>query len=120
MHPMQPIGINHVTAPNLSVDVLFDLAENLGAVGVELRDDLGHDIFDRRSPQDVGQEAQRRRLKILAIAPDIHPRRSNRCAGRVHGSHCARSGRSYGQSAHNCNALKMSQSGKINRVPART
>ncbi len=71
MHPMQPIGINHVTAPNLSVDVLFDLAENLGAAGVELRDDLGRDIFDRRSPQDLGQDAQRRRLKFLAIAPDI-------------------------------------------------
>ncbi|WP_299728800.1 TIM barrel protein [uncultured Tateyamaria sp.] len=57
-----------MTTPNRSVDALLDLAARLGAFGVELRNDLGRDIFGGHSPQDVGQQASERGLKILAVA----------------------------------------------------
>ena len=65
---MLPIGINHMTIPRASARRLLDVAKQLGAVGVELRNDLDRPLFDGETPAEFGAEAQASGTRILALA----------------------------------------------------
>ena len=65
---MLPIGLNHMTAPTLSVQALFDLATKIGCVGVEFRNDLGRPLFDGQTPETVREIAHAANIRILALA----------------------------------------------------
>lgn len=65
---MMPMGLNHMTMAQSSTIELLDLAQSLGCVGVELRNDLSGDLFDGNSPEAIRDEAGQRGLRILALA----------------------------------------------------
>lgn len=65
---MLPIGLNHMTVPRASVGDLMDLADRIGAIGVELRNDLGNDPFGGLSAASVRDMALTLGLRILAVA----------------------------------------------------
>jgi len=61
-------ALNHMCAPRLPVCDFFDLARAVGAVGVEIRNDIdGNAIMDGTSPSLIAQAARERGLKILSI-----------------------------------------------------
>lgn len=61
-------GLNHMTAPTLGTPALFKLAQGLGCIGVELRNDLGRPLFDGADPGAVRALAADAGLRILALA----------------------------------------------------
>ena len=65
---MLPFGLNHMTVPGASTHAILDMAQALGCVGVELRNDLKTQLFDGQSPAVIGQEASARGLRILVLA----------------------------------------------------
>jgi 2-keto-myo-inositol isomerase len=65
---MLPIGLNHMTVPTLPAVAVLDLAKQLGCVGVEFRNDLEGQLFDRADPQFIRDVARARGLRILALA----------------------------------------------------
>ena len=65
---MLPIGLNHMTVPSASATALMDIAQALGCVGVELRNDLGAPLFDGQSAAAIGAAAKARGMRILALA----------------------------------------------------
>jgi len=69
---MPTFAINHMTAPRLRCDALFALAQSLGCVGVELRNDLGRPLFDGDAPAIVRGAAQERGLRIVGLS-QVYP-----------------------------------------------
>ena len=61
-------GLNHMAAPAMSYEALFDLANELGISDVEIRNDLaGQAILDGTKASVVGAAAKSRGLKIISI-----------------------------------------------------
>lgn len=61
-------GFNHMVCPSLSYDGLLDAAKKLGAVAVELRNDIGaNSIADEATARKVGAKAADMGLEILTI-----------------------------------------------------
>ena len=69
---MLPIALNHMTAPTLRYDALFDLATSLSCVGVELRNDLARPLFDGDDAETVRKAAADRGLRIVGVS-QIYP-----------------------------------------------
>jgi 2-keto-myo-inositol isomerase len=69
---MPSFAINHMTAPRLRCDALFALAQSLGCIGVELRNDLGRPLFDGDAPATVRRKAQERGLRIVGLS-QVYP-----------------------------------------------
>ena len=67
---MLPFAINHMTLARRSYAELLDVAQALGCVGVEVRNDLPQPLFDGRSPEEAGEMARAKGLRILALADD--------------------------------------------------
>jgi len=65
---MLPLGLNHMTVPNLSVQAVFGLARDMGCVGVEFRNDLIGPLFDGMAPEAVKDLAADHNLRVLALA----------------------------------------------------
>lgn len=61
-------GINRMVAPKLGLEDFLDLAAAVGAVGVELRNDLqGLDVIDGMEPDRVRDLLAERGLRVLTI-----------------------------------------------------
>ncbi|WP_054005631.1 TIM barrel protein [Cypionkella psychrotolerans] len=65
---MLPFALNHMTTPKLGWLAFLDLAQSLGCVGVEFRNDFKTALFDGADPAEVGNAAKARGLRILALA----------------------------------------------------
>ncbi len=65
---MLPFALNHMTAPRLGWEAFLDLAQSLGCVGVEFRNDLQGKLFDGADPAVVGAAMRARGLRLLALA----------------------------------------------------
>lgn len=65
---MLPFALNHMTTPKLGWLDFLDLAQSLGCVGVEFRNDFKTALFDGADPAEVGAAAKARGLRILALA----------------------------------------------------
>lgn len=61
-------ALNHMAAPTLGWAGFLKLAEDLGCVGVEFRNDLGGELFEGAAPEDVGAAVQAKGLRVLALA----------------------------------------------------
>ncbi len=65
---MLPFALNHMTAPKLAWEAFLDLAQSLGCVGVEFRNDLPGKLFDGAGPATVKAAVKARGLRLLALA----------------------------------------------------
>ena len=65
---MLPFSLNHMTTPKLGWQAFLDLAQDLGCVGVEFRNDFGTPLFDGADPVLVGGAVKARGLRFLALA----------------------------------------------------
>ncbi|MCX7889315.1 MAG: TIM barrel protein [Rhodobacteraceae bacterium] len=65
---MTVFALNHMAAPRLDAVAFLDLAQRLGCIGVEFRNDLGRPLFDGRPPEAIRDAAAARGLRILALA----------------------------------------------------
>lgn len=65
---MLPFALNHMTAPRLGWEAFLDLAQGLGCVGVEFRNDLKGPLFGGADPAAVGAATRARGLRFLALA----------------------------------------------------
>ena len=61
---MLSFALNHITVPNLTLRQARDLACELGMVGLELRNDMEHPLFDGQGPQGL----ELNELHVLALA----------------------------------------------------
>lgn len=59
-------AINHITAPNLSLDAFFSTARRLGLTEVEIRNDLP-DVVNTMNPADVKAAAEKAGVEIVSI-----------------------------------------------------
>ena len=62
------LALNQIAAPNLPWRAFLGLAAGVGAVGVELRGDLGRPLFDGDDPAEVGRAARQAGLRLLTVA----------------------------------------------------
>ncbi|WP_163266125.1 TIM barrel protein [Chelativorans alearense] len=61
-------ALNHMCAPGLSISDFFDLARAIGAVGVEIRNDIdGNAIADGTEPAAIAEAAAARGLRVISI-----------------------------------------------------
>jgi 2-keto-myo-inositol isomerase len=66
-HPIK-FGFNHMISPSLTPDELVDAAANLGAVAIELRNDVGdNSLKDLESARRVGAKAANAGLEVRSI-----------------------------------------------------
>lgn len=65
-------ALNQKTALHLSYAAFLDLAEALGCVGVEPRNDLGRPLFDGIAPDEAGEMARARGLRLLGLS-EVYP-----------------------------------------------
>jgi 2-keto-myo-inositol isomerase len=65
---MLPFALNHMTAPKLNWQAFLDLAQDLGCIGVEFRNDFKTPLFDGADPLLVGGAVKARGLRLLALA----------------------------------------------------
>jgi 2-keto-myo-inositol isomerase len=63
-----PRGLNQKTARHLPFPAFLDLAQSLGCVGVEARNDLGRPLFDGLAPAAAGQLVRDRGLRLLGLS----------------------------------------------------
>lgn len=63
-----PFALNHMTAPNLGWEAFLDLAQGLGCLGVEFRNDLKAPFFGGADPAAVKAAVAARGLRFLALA----------------------------------------------------
>ena len=61
-------ALNQMTTPRLGYEAFLDLAQSLGCIGVEVRNDLGRPLFDGIDPTEAGAMAQARGLRILGMS----------------------------------------------------
>lgn len=69
---MLPYAINHMTTPGLRYDALFALAQRLGCIGVELRNDLARPLFDGDPPAAVRSIAAEHGMRIVGLS-QVYP-----------------------------------------------
>ncbi|MFC6489171.1 TIM barrel protein [Nitratireductor sp. GCM10026969] len=61
-------ALNHMCAPDLSISALCELARDLGAAGIEIRNDIpGNAIADGTPPASVARAADEHGMRILSI-----------------------------------------------------
>ncbi len=65
---MPAFALNHMTAPSLGWEAFADLAQDLGCVGVEYRNDLAGPLFQGADPALVRAGLRSRDLRLLALA----------------------------------------------------
>jgi len=65
-------ALNQKTARHLSWAGFLDLAQSLGCVGVEPRNDLGRPVFDGIAPAEAGRMARDRGLRLLGLS-EVYP-----------------------------------------------
>lgn len=65
---MLPFALNHMTTPRLGWKAFLDLAQDLGCLGVEFRNDLPGPLFEGADPRLVGGAVAARGLRFLALA----------------------------------------------------
>lgn len=65
-------ALNHMTAPRLRWSELLDLAERLGCVGVEFRNDLETPLFSGEPAEAVGRAAREKGLRIIGLS-QVYP-----------------------------------------------
>lgn len=68
-------ALNQMTAPHLPLEGFLDLAQDLGCLGVELRNDieaLGRPLFDGMSAEKVGDMVRGRGLRFLGLS-QVYP-----------------------------------------------
>ncbi len=65
---MLPMALNHMTVAKAGFSALLDLAQQLGCVGIEVRNDLPLALFDGMTPERAGVAAREKGLRILALA----------------------------------------------------
>ncbi len=65
---MLAFGLNHKTMPFDATASVLDAACEMGCAGVELRNDLARPLFDGQPPTVIRDAAQRKQLRILALA----------------------------------------------------
>ncbi len=65
---MPSFALNHMTAPRLGWQAFADLAQSLGCIGVEYRNDLPGPLFGGADPAAVGADLKARGLRLLALA----------------------------------------------------
>lgn len=65
---MPSFALNHMTTPNLGWEAFLDLAQDLGCVGIEFRNDFKGLLFDGADPALVGGAVRARGLRLLALA----------------------------------------------------
>ena len=65
---MLPFALNHMTVARLSYAELVDLAAALGCIGIEVRNDLPQPLFDGMTPEQGGEIAREKGLRLLAVA----------------------------------------------------
>lgn len=65
---MLAMALNHMTMPTSSTEGMLDMAQALGCVGVELRNDLAAGLFDGADPQAIRDAVTVRGLRLLALA----------------------------------------------------
>ena len=64
-------ALNQKTARHHSFTDFLDLAQSLGCVGVELRNDLGRPLFDGINPAEAGRMAGDRGLRLIGLS-EVH------------------------------------------------
>jgi 2-keto-myo-inositol isomerase len=69
---MLSFAINHMTVPRLGYRELFDLAESLGCIGVELRNDLDRPLFDGDAARTVSELARDHGIRIVGLS-QVYP-----------------------------------------------
>lgn len=65
-------ALNQKTARHHSFTDFLDLAQSLGCVGVELRNDLGRPLFDGINSADAGRMACDRGLRLIGLS-EVYP-----------------------------------------------
>ena len=65
---MLPIGLNHMTVPNMSTRDMLQTADALNFAGIELRNDLPTALFDGADPRGIREAAQDHDLQIFVLA----------------------------------------------------
>ncbi|WP_417205137.1 TIM barrel protein [Antarctobacter sp.] len=65
-------ALNHMTAPRLDWRAFLDLAQSLGCVGVEFRNDLNRPLFDGEQADIVAAAARDRGLRIVGLS-QVYP-----------------------------------------------
>lgn len=65
---MVAMALNHMTVAQLSYVDLVDMAARLGFTGIEVRNDLARPLFDGMAPEQAGEVARSRGLRIFAVA----------------------------------------------------
>lgn len=69
---MLPFVLNHITAPRLGWMDFLALAQRLGCIGVEFRNDLGRPLFDGDAPEAVADAALAKGLRIVGLS-QVYP-----------------------------------------------
>lgn len=69
---MLPFAINHMTVPTLGYRDVMQLADSLGCVGVELRNDLERPLFDGDDAGKVRDAAASHGLRIVGLS-QVYP-----------------------------------------------
>ncbi len=65
---MLSFGLNHMTVARQSFATLLATAKAIGAVGVELRNDLPQPLFDGLAPENAAAALKASGLRLLALA----------------------------------------------------
>lgn len=65
---MLSFGLNHMTVARQSFAALLETATAIGAIGIELRNDLPQALFDGQSPAEARAALKARGLRLLALA----------------------------------------------------
>ncbi len=61
-------ALNHMTTARLRYDKVLSLAEALGCVGIEFRNDLPGELFDGDAPEKIRRLAKTASLRILGLS----------------------------------------------------
>lgn len=90
-------ALNQMTAPHLTLEGFLDLANDLGCIGVELRNDmdtLGRPLFDDVPAERVGEMVRARGLRFLGLS-QVYPfncwdaQRAAEVAALINAAKCA-------------------------------
>ncbi|SPH25071.1 hypothetical protein DEA8626_04106 [Defluviimonas aquaemixtae] len=65
-------ALNHMTVPNIGYVAFLDLAAKLGCVGVEVRNDIAHALFDDLNPAEAGRIASDKGLRLVGLS-QVYP-----------------------------------------------
>jgi 2-keto-myo-inositol isomerase len=65
---MLPTALNHMTVARKNYVELLAIGAGLGCIGVEVRNDLPQALFDGLEPNEAGEMARAKGLRLLALA----------------------------------------------------